>query len=213
MALESIFGEVANAVAGLAFTDSVALRVFYLIILLAVVSFFIYGFYKSTGKRNLLSLNLKKYNYSNHPVANKFFATLFYLIEYIVIIPILLVLWFAGLSIVLLLLAQNKPVEQILFASAAVIGAIRVIAYFKGELAKDLAKLFPFIALSVFLLSPEALNISRISEQIREIPLLLNNIAIFIFVVFLIEFALRVFYTFYQFLVSEDERGEDSLSF
>src|SRR3989344_1832016 len=74
-----------------------ALNALLLIIVLAVISLFIYKFYNSISKRNLIELNLRQYNYSSHPIASKFFAILLYLLEYMVIMPFLILLWFAGL--------------------------------------------------------------------------------------------------------------------
>src|SRR3989344_2438759 len=126
---------------------SLILNVLFLAVVLAVISLFIWEFYKSTSKRNLIRLDLKKYNYSEHPFVSKILAIALYLIEYIIIIPFLIILWFTGLSIVLLLIAE-RPINEILFISAALIGAIRILAYYKVEMSKDLAKLFPLITLS-----------------------------------------------------------------
>ena len=82
---------------------------------------------------------MSKYNYSNHAVAKKFFATIFYLLEYVIVTPIIIVLWFAALAIVLMLIAESYSIDQVLLVSAAIIGAIRILAYYKGEISKDLA--------------------------------------------------------------------------
>jgi len=111
---------------------SLAVQVLIFSIVLAVVSLFIWEFYKSTSKRNLIKLNLNKYNVSDHPLTSKFLATLLYLLEYMIIMPLLILLWYAGLSIVLLLVASGRTVDQVLLLSAVVIGAIRILAYFKG---------------------------------------------------------------------------------
>ena len=59
---------------------SLAVQVLIFSIVLAVVSLFIWEFYKSTSKRNLIKLNLSKYNVSEHPLTSKFLATLLYLL-------------------------------------------------------------------------------------------------------------------------------------
>ena len=176
------------------------------VFLLSLVSLFVYKFYKSTSKKNIIELNLKKYNYSSHPVSSKIFATLLYLLEYAIIMPFLLMLWFAGLAIVLLLIAPERGADEIVFISAALVATIRVLAYFKGEISKDLAKLFPFIALSLFLLSPQVFDLGNTIAQLSAIPSVLNNLFSFILVIFLLEIFLRVIYAIFQFWKSEEEK-------
>lgn len=193
---------------GLFFSRDLAADVLVLAATLAIASLFIYKFYKSVSKRNVIRLNLRKYNTYEHPLASKLFAMILYLLEYLVVMPILIILWFAGLSIVLLVIAKERLPGDILLISAAIIGAIRILAYVRGEIAKDLAKLFPFITLSVFLLSPGEFTFELVLAKIRTIPLLLSDILSFVLVVVVIEIVLRVIYTIYDFWRSEGGREE-----
>jgi len=190
--------------------SSLVLSVLVFSVVLGVVSLFIWQFYKSTSKKNLLELNLRKYNKSEHPLTNKFFAIVLYLLEYIVITPVLITLWFAALSIILLLIASERPIEEVLMISAALIGAIRILAYYHSEISKDLAKLFPLIALSIFLLTPGSLNVNLLLDQLDKIPLLVNNIFSFILVVVGIEIVLRFIFIIIEFWRSEKESALDS---
>jgi hypothetical protein len=198
-----VSGEVISA---LVFDNSLAASVLVLTATLVVVSLFIFKFYKSLSKMNLLSLNLYKYNTSEHPIFNKVWAMLLYLLEYILVIPFLIMLWFAGLAIVLLGIAKDgQGVDYVLLIAAALIGAIRILAYVNTEISAELAKLFPFITLSFFLLTPGDFGPGIISENLEEIPSLLGQVYSFILVVLIIEIILRVFYTLYEFWVSESD--------
>jgi hypothetical protein len=174
------------------------------VVVMAVAAAFIYIFYKSVSKRDLLSLNLRKHNYSEHPGASKFFGFVFFLLEYIIIIPILVILWFAGLSIVLLFIEKTRSLDEILLIAAAVIGATRVLAYYHSEISKDLAKMFPFIVLSVFLLSPGEFSATVIWEKVYEIPTLLGAIFSFVLVIILIEIVLRMIYSVVKFFKKDE---------
>lgn len=189
------------------FDSNLALKVLLLSIVLAVVALFIWKFYRSTSKRNLIELNLRQYNWSDHPLMNKMSEIFLYLVEYIIIMPFLIALWFGALSFILLLIAENNiAIEQILLVAVTVIGAVRILAYFKEEVAADLAKLFPFIALSVFLLNwGNVFNFDNILTQLKEILLLLSHVLSYVIVVFLIEIVLRVFYIIYEFWQSEED--------
>ncbi|MFH1425506.1 MAG: hypothetical protein ABIG28_02130 [archaeon] len=184
---------------------ALALTVLLFAIALVIVAIFIWNFYRSTSKRNLIDLNLRKYNHSEHPLMYKVFATVLYLLEYIVIMPFLITLWYAGLAFVLLLIAKERPINDILLISAAMIAAIRILAYYRTEIAKDLAKLFPFITLSVFLLTPGEFNLEQIVSHIYKIPISLNILFYFILVVAVVEIILRFVYTMFEFWRSEEE--------
>ncbi|MBU0466348.1 MAG: hypothetical protein KJ718_06160 [Nanoarchaeota archaeon] len=208
MAFESIESIYGGFLSSLFFDRALAVSVLVLAVTLAVAALFIFKFYKSISKRNLIALNLNKYNTSEHPIMGKLFAMVLYLLEYIVIMPVIIVLWFAALAIILLLIAKEQSIGYILWLSASMIGAIRILAYIRGEIAKDLAKLFPFITLSIFLLSPGEFNLNVIIEKVRTIPDLLTHIFSFIFVVLVVEIILRVFYTVYEFWRSEGGKEE-----
>ncbi len=128
-----------------------------------------------------------------------------------IIMPILIILWFTGLAFVLLLIAKDLSINEVVLISAATIGAIRILAYFKVEISKDLAKLFPLIALSLFLLSPGEFSLEKIFSQVTELPILLNNIILYIFVVVAIEIVLRVIFTAYDFWASEEEAAKEEI--
>jgi len=188
-----------------AFNRELAVSVLVLSATLAVASLFIFKFYKSLSKRNLISLNLYKYNTSDHPIAGKLFAMLFYLLEYILLIPFLIMLWFAGVAIFILLVSsEGLAVEYILWISAALIGAIRILAYIKPEIATDLAKLFPFTTLSFLLLSAGKFNLDILFANLQAIPSLFGHIFSFVLVVLVVEIVMRIIYTLYEFWKSED---------
>jgi len=208
-----VFSNIATGFNSL-FRSSLALDVLVLSIVLAISSLFIWKFYKTTSKRNLIKLDLQKYNYTMHPFGNKVVAMILYLLEYVVIMPLLMALWFAGLAVILLLIAGTETqTGDLLLITAIVIGAVRILAYFKGEISKDLAKLFPFIALSTFILavgSDPGQITAGLWGRASEIPQFLTNGVLFsyLFVVFVIEIVLRIFYTVYEFWVSEGGRDE-----
>lgn len=186
------------------YSDSLALDVLSLIAILTVISFFIWYFYKSISKKDIIELNLKEYNQTEHPIWNKIFAIFLYMVEYIFVMPILIMLWFAALSIVLFFLATETSVNDLLLIAAALIGSIRILAYFHSEISKDLAKLFPFITLAVFLLSIKNFNLSTIFTKIKEIPSFFSSLFSFFLVIFVMEIVIRLVYAIVIFWQSEE---------
>jgi len=174
-------------------------------VIIAIVSIFIWKFYRSLSQRNLIPLNLRKYSRSAHPEASKFLAAVLYLLENIIIMPVLIFLWFAALSIVVLVIAPEREVSQILLLTGAMVAAIRMLAYYNQEIARDLAKLFPFITLSLFILTPGAFDVGGILNQLNALPSLFRSIFSFLIVIFIVEITLRILYTATEFLRAEEE--------
>jgi len=181
-------------------------------IIIALVSLFIWYFYRTLSQKNIISLNLNRYNTSEHPTLNKVYTVGLYFLEYIIILPFLISLWFAALSIFLLLIAE-RAAGQVLFITAALIIAIRILAYSHTEISKDLAKLFPFITISVFLLSPASFEFNNVLLRLGEIPSLFSNLFFFLIVMVGVEIIMRLTYTLTK-LISQksEEKGIAILS-
>jgi hypothetical protein len=185
--------------------SGLAVQIVFFAVLIAIVAVFIWKFYKSLSQKDLISLNLSQYNHSQHPLFSKLIAIGLFLVEYLIIMPILILLWFTALSVILLLIAEEGSVAGVLLLTAAMVSAVRILAYFRKEISQDLAKLFPFITLSVFLLTPGAFDAIAFFEKLKQIPSLLGSILVFLLVVVCVEIVLRLFYTIFQFWESEDQ--------
>ncbi len=194
-----------NFIAKFSTSTGAALNIFLAAILVAVVAMFIWRFYNSLSNKDIIKLNLSQYNKSEHPFIGKMFAILFYLVEYVVIMPILIFLWFTALSILMIIITEERSVDQILLITGGIVAAVRILAYHKKEIAKDLAKLFPFTALTIFLLTPGIFDLRVIFERLGGAIASLGNIFYFLAVIFAIEIVLRLFYTVMQLWSSEDE--------
>ena len=185
-------------------------NIFLYVILISIYSIFVFEFYRLLARKNVLRLNLSKYNIAQHPFLNKFFATLLFLVEYIIILPVFVFFWFAILAFMLLLLSKDQPIQQILLISAAVVGAIRITSYFREDLSRDLAKMFPFTTLTIFLLTPRSLDFSLVLTKLTELPLFLHHIFFYLIFVACFEIFIRVIYTIvFLFKRPEDQAIEE----
>jgi len=170
---------------------------------------FIWKFYKFLSSKDILQLNLDQYNHSGHPILEKILAVVLYTIEYMVILPFLVLFWFAILSMFLLVLSSAEDVQQILMIAAAIIAAIRITAYIAEDLSKDVAKILPFTVLAMFILDADLFNSEQILNRILQIPSLFTHILMFVVFIFVVEFILRMVYLIAQFFSSEEERVEE----
>jgi len=178
-------------------------------IFIAIYAVFIWKFYKFLACKEIIQINLSQYNHSTHPGLEKFFAIILFTIEYLVILPFLVLFWFTILSLFLLLLSKSINAQQILLISAAIIASTRITAYISEDLSKDLAKILPFTVLAMFIIGEDFLNTEFLFGKIIQIPSLFNNILIFLIFIFLVEFILRGVYSIAQLFSSSEEEPEE----
>ena len=174
-------------------------------LIIAIYAIFIWKFYKFLAKRNILELNLSQYNRTEHPSWSKFTATLLFLVEYVIIVPILVFFWFGTLALFLLLLSKSQDVSQILLVAAAIIAATRMTAYYSQDLSKDLAKMFPFTVLAVILLEPQFFSVEKLIARFSAIPSFIGHIFSFLIFIAIIEVIMRVLFTLIDFSWSKQE--------
>lgn len=204
---ENIVNPYSSFINSLPESYQIIFNIFIYVILIALYGIFVYEFYRFLARKNILKINLSKYNTSTHPFLKKFFAALFFLIEYVIILPVLVFFWFVVLAFMLLLLSESQPVNQILLVSAAVVGAVRIVSYFKEDLARDIAKLFPLTILGIFLLSPDFLRFTSVLEKLAEVPLFLTHIFFYLVFIIFFEIFIRAIYTL-TFLFKRPEEQE-----
>jgi len=174
-------------------------------VFIIIYAVFIWKFYKFIASREIIELNLKQYNNSTHPILEKVFAVSLYTVEYMIILPFLVLFWFTILSLFLLVLSESQDAQQILMISAAIIVSTRATAYISEDLSKDIAKILPFTVLAMFVLNPGFFNFTGLFEKIGQIPNIFTHILMFVVFIFIIEFVLRGMYSIVELFRSNDE--------
>jgi hypothetical protein len=144
------------------------------------------------ARKNIIEFNLNQFNNYEHPVSVKFFAILFYTIEYIILLPLLASFWFVFLSIVLFLMAEGMTISAILLISTALVASVRITAYISEDLSRDLAKMVPFTLAVIAITKPSFFKVDHLISNIYEIPLLLSNILYYLLFIIAIEFVMRI---------------------
>lgn len=166
---------------------------FLLVLVIVVYAIFVWKFYKIVSKKNIVTLNLKKYNRSPHPTISKITGFGAYVFEYIIFMPLLIFIAFGLFTIFLILLTQDISVSTILVLSATIIGAIRMTAYYKEEVSQEIAKLLPFTLIAVSMTKSNFFNFERILSQISQLPQFFNNIITYLLFIIILESVLRFF--------------------
>jgi len=176
----------------------VFLGLFLLVMLIVAYAIFIWKFYRFVSKKNILGLNLNKYNRSEHPFFTKLVAIMLYLLEYIIILPFIIFFWFSVFTLFLIFLTRDIPTGALLIISATIISAIRVTSYYSEDLSKDLAKMLPFTLLAVAITQFTTFEIQTILFKFSEIPSFISHILIYLGFIIGLETILR----FFDFLLS-----------
>ncbi len=164
------------------------------VIAMSLYAIFIFKFYRFLAKRNIIEFKLSQYNRANHWALKTVFGLIFYLVEYVMLLPIFIFFWFGFLATLLVFLAKNQPIENILLVAIAVVGAVRATAYYNEDLSKDLAKMLPFALLGVLLVDISFFNLIESIDMLKtitnHIPLLLYYLGFIV----LLELVLRIIY-------------------
>lgn len=174
-----------------------------LVLLVVVYSIFIWKFYKFISKKNIIELNLNKYNTYKHEILAKLVAGFLYFIEYIIILPFLIFFWYATFTLLLIILSQGQDTSQILLISAIVIAVIRMTSYYKEDLSQDIAKLLPLTLLAVSVLNPisfiKSQYFASLVNHLIRLPEFFVQIAYYLAFIIFLEIILRFFYFIFSF--------------
>jgi len=160
---------------------------------IVIYSVFVFYFYRFLAKKNIIELNLNRYNKYSNPTTVKLFAAIFYIIEYIIVFPILTFFWFTILSVLILILATGINIGTILLISAALVASVRVTAHVSEDLSKDLAKMLPFTLLAIAITTSGFFNISDLLSRVMEIPSLFSRVPYYLIFIVGIELTMRIF--------------------
>jgi hypothetical protein len=173
--------------------DNLILTLIFYTIVIALYSIFVYYFYRFLARRDIIRLNLNQYNnYRNEGVV-KFFAGLFYVIEYIILLPIVTFMWFGFLAVLLLVLSSELDIYTVLLISAALVSAVRITSYIREDLSRDLAKMLPFSLVSIAITSGVAFfSAESLTARIGEIPGLVGSLPHYLVFIVGVELIMRI---------------------
>lgn len=187
------------------------LGLFLLVLLIVVYSIFIWKLHRFISKKNIFALDLHQYNKSEHPTLYKFAGIGFYILEYIIILPALILFWFGIFAIFLILMTKDIPIQTILILSATIVGAIRITSYYNENLSKEIAKLFPLTLLAVAMTESGFFEFSRIFSQFAQLPQFFSHIVTYIIFIVALEVLLRFFeFIFSLFRLTDEETEEEN---
>jgi len=174
--------------------DSIKLLLIF-VVGIVIYAFFIFKFYRFLARRDILELKLHKHHKGFSGFMERVAALVLYLVENILLAPLLIFFWFAVLSVLLLLLTKSPNPESILLISAALVAAVRITSYYNENLSQDLAKMIPFALLGVFISEVSFTTLAFPLETFKQIPLLWQSLLYYLIFVIMIEVVMRILRT------------------
>ncbi len=162
------------------------------IIAIAAYSGFVFMFYRLLAKRDLLTLDLKRYEDSMTGRIRVFFRSLLFVAQYVLLIPILIGFWTVVMATILTLLSDSSDHSRNAMIATSVVGAVRILAYWTEDLSRDVAKILPFAVLGVFLVGSTSVNFSEFKALYSNLPELADAYLNSLILLSILETVLRV---------------------
>lgn len=151
---------------------------------------FIWHFYRFIAKREIIALPLTKFQTDGKKIT----SLGVYVIKYLVAFPLLITAWFIVYSLFMFFLAPDISGDFVFLIVISLVVAIRISAYYKEDLAKDLAKMIPFSLLGVFLISSSLFTVEQFLQRLDSFIPFIGKIASFILFAVGIEAVLRILF-------------------
>jgi hypothetical protein len=168
---------------------------------------FIFGiimwkFYSTLAKKDLFKINLKPYM-SEWERAGEALA---FFLKYTIAFPFYTFFWFLIFSIFLIFISKSVTMEEIFFISISVISFVRIAAYYKEELAADIAKVIPITFLVIFLTDPTFFSTDLILARWEEFLSSFPGVLTYLVFTICLEWVLRIFYLLRHRSVENEEK-------
>ena len=174
---------------------------------MSVYAIFIFRFYRFLAAKDIFKLDLSKHNHANFKFVRKTIGLAFYTVKYLIMFPVFAFFWFLVLAVLLSFMSQDQQVENVMLVSMAIVGAIRVAAYYNEDLSRDLAKILPFAMLGIMLIDSSILaTVSASVANIKEIGSNFELMLYYLILIVAMEFVLRVIYVLMSSLMSYSDR-------
>ena len=161
------------------------------IIAISAYSVFVFIFYRALAKRDLITLNLEHYSDNMSGKIKKYARTIVFVMQYIVIVPVLITFWTLVLAIILTLLSPDADHARNALIATSVVGAVRILSYWTEDLSRDVAKMLPFGVLGVFLVGDAQVQVSEIEELLGSLKEIASSFISSLFLIAVLESILR----------------------
>ncbi len=156
---------------------------------MVIYGIFIWHFYQLIARRDIISIGDKKTK-----TGARVASVAAYILKYIIIFPLIIFVWFFVYSMFMFFLAPDVEIKFVFMIVISLVIAIRISAYYKEDLARDLAKMIPFAILAIFLSTGVFFSLDQLKERISELVPFVLTVFQFVIIAIVVEIILRVIY-------------------
>ena len=166
---------------------------------------FIWHFYRLISRREIVSLPLEKYDSDGRKIT----SIAVYAIKYVLVFPLVITSWFFVYSLFMFFLAPEIKQDFVFLVVISLVIAIRISAYYKEDLSKDLAKMIPFALLGIFLVNTSLFTLDQFILRLDSFVPFVGKIAAFIIFAIGVEAVLRILFLIKRKLIPAHESSVD----
>ena len=159
---------------------------------IAAYAIFVFKFYRFVAARDIFELDFARFEGSSHSSIRSLLHFTLYVFKYLIVFPVFAFFWFAVLTLVLAFLSKEQTFSDTLLIALATVSAVRVSAYYKEDLSRDLAKILPFAVLSGFLIDASFFSVSDSLDTLKDAGDYTENILYYLLFLIALEFVLRL---------------------
>ena len=159
---------------------------------MALYAVFVFKFYRFVAARDMFGLDLSKYQEARFRWLRRFLHVVMYVAKYLIVFPAFAAFWFAVLTLILTFLSRDRAITDILLIALATVTTIRITAYYREELSRDVAKILPFAVLALFLIDASFFDLGDSLEVLRDANDVRETILYYLLFLVAVEFALRL---------------------
>lgn len=138
---------------------------------IAAYSIFILEFYEFISTRDIFkeesAYAKARQQFRERKAVGRIFDVIVSIAEYLFLFPLIVFFW-AGVFFLIIVTVSNVAVGIILLTSVAIVGAIRICAYYSRKIAEDVAKLLPLVLLGNFVLNIRVISITGTYNTIKD---------------------------------------------
>ena len=159
---------------------------------MSIFAIFVFKFYRFVAARDIFELDLARYEGLSFRGVRSLFHLVLYVVRYLVLFPVFAFFWFAVLTVILAFLSKEQTFSETLLIALVTVSAIRVTAYYKEDLARDLAKILPFAVLSALLINASFSSVSDSLDRLKAVGDYSETILYYMVFLIALEFVLRL---------------------
>ena len=152
---------------------------------------FVLHFYRFLARRDILDLDLSRYDKVTRPLFRKAVIVVFHVLKVLFLFPLFVFFWFLVMAGLLFLMGKNQSIDSVMLAAMGVVAAIRISAFYSTTLSTDIAKVLPLGLLSIILIDNPLLRTSDPIESIEQAALRLDTMIYYLCGVVALELLLR----------------------